>query len=383
MVRKYRLGQSRDAHDLDAPDAYAREGRAQSKRRQQTAERLSTEAEVHDPETMLLLPDAAPWAHLEEATLVCRHSQIVDLELAGRVSLRATLAGKLKGVKLVVGDRVKVSRVPVEAADPGLPQAGMPQAGMPQAGMPQAGMPQAQVVAVLPRRTLLKRGGIDDREPWQLICANADELWACAAVVDPPLRPGLLERAQTLALAAGMGFRVVVTKRDRASRKDTLPELDPLRAQGIPMVETSAKSGEGLDELRALLKGRSVALVGHSGVGKSSLVNALVPDHNLRTGDVSRYGTGRQTTTSARWLPAGEDATLIDTPGIRTLSVRGFPRTLLPAIFPEFPAEWLEDPMALDPEDESLGLDYPERLQSLQRLWSEMEERNPNQNVHR
>ena len=85
----------------------------------------------------------------------------------------------------------------------------------------------------MPRRTLLKRGGIDDREPWQLICANADELWVCAAVVDPPLRPGLLERAQTLALAAGMGFRIIVTKRDRASAKDTLPELDPLREQGV------------------------------------------------------------------------------------------------------------------------------------------------------
>ena len=63
--------------------------------------------------------------------------------------------------------------------------------------------------------------------------------------------------------------------------------------------------------------------------------------------------------------------------------MRGFPRTLLPTIFPEFPTEWLEDPMALDPEDEALGLDYPERLQSLQRLWLEMEERNPNQNIHR
>lgn len=363
MGRKYRLGQSRDAHDLDSPDAYAREGKAQSKRRQQSAERLTTEAESHDSDSMLLLPDAAPWAHLEEATLVWRHSQIVDLELDDRTPIRATLAGKLKGVKLVVGDRVRFSPVPLEAQDPDLPQ--------------------VQVVAVLPRRTLLKRGGIDDREPWQLICANAEELWVCAAVVDPPLRPGLLERAQTLALASGLGFRIIVTKRDRASSKDTLPELDPLRAQNLPIVETSAVTGAGLPELAELLKGRTVALVGHSGVGKSTLINALAPGLNQRTGDMSRYGTGRQTTTGARWLPCATGGTLIDTPGIRNLSVRGFPRTLLPAIFPEFPAEWLEDPMALDPEDEALGLDYPERLLSLQRLWLEMDERNPNQNVFR
>jgi len=243
--------------------------------------------------------------------------------------------------------------------------------------------PKAQVVAVMPRRTLLKRGGIDDREPWQLIAANADELWACAAVVDPPLRPGLLERAQTLALAAGLTFRIVVTKRDKASPKDTLPELDPLREQGVPIVETSATQALGLDPLKELLRDRVVVLVGHSGVGKSTLVNALIPELALKTGDMSRYGTGRQTTTTARWLPTPFGGTLIDTPGIRTLSVRGLDRGLLLTVFPELPTEWVEDPSGLDPEDEELGLDYPERLQSLQRLWEEMGERNPNQSSYR
>lgn len=371
MPRKFRLGQSREAHDLDHAEAYSRERTTDSKRRQRRAERLETGIEAHDAEAMLQLPDASPWAHLPEATLVQRHSQWVDLETADG-PLRATLGGKLKGVHLVCGDRVRYAPLEVEATD--------------------AKRPQAQVVAVLPRRTLLKRGGIDDREPWQLICANADELWVCAAVVDPPLRPGLLERAQLLALDAGLTFRVLITKRDRVSKKDTLPELDPLREQGVAIQETAALKGEGVEPLRALLQGKVVVLLGHSGVGKSTLVNALCPDVALKTGGLTKFGTGKQTTTAARWLPlkpeqGREAGVLVDTPGVRTLSVRGFDRALLAQVFPEFPPEALEDPCALDANDEEtldrLELAYPERLQSLQRLWQELEDRNPNQNVWR
>jgi ribosome biogenesis GTPase len=378
-MKKYRLGQSREAQDLDHREAYSHERGGESKRRQRQAERLETGIESHDATALLQLPDPEPWMHLPEATLVQRHSQWVDLELEDRGRMRATLSGKLKGVRLVCGDRVRYSAVPVEPDDPRFP------ASVNTRG--EGGSPEAQVVAVMPRRTLLKRGGGDDREPWQLICANADELWICAAVVDPPLRPGLLERAQVLALDAGLSFRVLVTKRDRAAKKDTLPELDPLREQGVTIHETSALNGEGIEPLRDLVKDRVVVLLGHSGVGKSTLVNALHPEAALKTGGLTRFGTGKQTTTAARWLPLASGGTLVDTPGIRSLSVRGFDRALLGQVFPEFPPEVMEDPMALDAEDEDtlvrLDLDYPERLQSLQRLWQEMDDRNPNQNVWR
>jgi ribosome biogenesis GTPase len=379
MARKFRLGQSREAQDMDHREVYSRERSADSKRRQRGLERLETGIEAHDAEGMLRLPDPTPWLHLPEATLIQRHSQWVDLELADRTVMRATLGGKLKGVRLVCGDRVRYSVVPVEPDDPKYP------AHLPVRG--DGGSPEAQVVAVMPRTSLLRRGGIDDREPWQLICANADELWICTAVVDPPLRPGLLERAQLLALDAGLAFRVLVTKRDRAAKKDTLPELDPLREQGIAIHETSALKGEGLDPLRQLLTDRVAVLLGHSGVGKSTLVNALHPEAALKTGGLTRFGTGKQTTTAARWLAMDGGGTLVDTPGIRTLSVRGLDRALLAQVFTEFPPEALEDPCALDAEDEAtldrLGLAYPERLQSLQRLWQEMDDRNPNQNVWR
>ena len=361
--KKFRLGQSRDANDLDGGEHYLRERAVESKRRQIRAERLATEVEAHDPDTMLHLPDPAQWSHLPQATIKQRHSQWVDLMLDEGSEIRATLAGKLKGVKLVCGDRVFFTNSPTETIDKKLPA--------------------AQAVAVLPRRSLLRRGGIDDREPWQLVCANADELWICAAVIDPPLRPGLLERAHALSLDANMPLRIIVTKRDKASLKDMLPELDPIRALKLPIIETSAKTGSGMDTLKELLHDRVAVLIGHSGVGKSTLVNALLPGCDLKIGEVSRYGTGRQTTTSANWLKTPLGGALIDTPGIRTLSVRGLSRELLFKVFPEFPPEWLEDPMALDPEDEELGIAYPERLSSLQRLWTEMADRNPNQNVYR
>jgi ribosome biogenesis GTPase len=377
MSRKYRLGQSREAQDLDHREAYSNERAADSKRRQRRAGQLETGIESHDSEAQLQLPDPSPWMHLPEATLIQRFSQWVDLELADGTTMRATLGGKLKGVRLVCGDRVRYSPVPVEPDDPRFPT---PQ-------FREGGSPDAQVVAVMPRRTLLRRGGGDDREPWQLICANADELWICAAVVDPPLRPGLLERAHVLALDAGLAFRVIVTKRDRASKKDTLPELDPLREQGVTIHETSAMKGEGLEPLRELLNQRVIVLLGHSGVGKSTLLNALQPELGLKTGGLTKFGTGKQTTTAARWLPVDSGGTLVDTPGIRSLSVRGFDRALLSTVFPEFPPGVIEDPSALDAEDEAtldrLDLAYPERLRSLQRLWAEMEDRNPNQNVWR
>ncbi len=359
MPRNYRLGQSRPAQDMDHREVYARERNAESKRKQNRADRLETGIEANDADTMLRLPDATPWMHLQEASLIQRHSQWVDLQLDDGAEIRASLSGKLKGVRLVCGDRVRYSALPLEPMD--------------------AKLPQAQVVAVMPRRSLLKRGGIDDREPWQLICANADELWVCAAVVDPPLRPGLLERAHALALSAGLGFRIIVTKRDLASPKDSLPELEPLREQGLVIVETSAAKGLGLAGLRDVLAGRTVVLAGHSGVGKTSLLNALAPGMDMKTGAMSRYGTGRQTTTSARWIPIPGGGVVIDTPGLRTLSVRGLDRSVLARVFPEFSSEWIEDPSGLDPEDEALDLDYPERLHSLKRLWEEMAERNPNQ----
>ena len=148
---------------------------------------------------------------------------------------------------------------------------------------------------------------------------------------------------------------------------------DPARIPALCQ-ELAPHRSDGTKPLRLMI-------MGIPNVGKSTLMNALVKRRVAAVGDEPAITKAQQR------YDLGPRTTLVDTPGVRTLSVRGFPRDLLAAVFPEFPAEVLEDPVAFDPDDEevldALGLDYPERLQSLQRLWSEMEERNPNQNVHR
>jgi ribosome biogenesis GTPase len=357
MNKKFRLGQSSHADEFGQTGS-RREGRGHSKRRQQQTSQLRAQIESHDSESMLTLPDATEWIHLPQGTVIQRHSQWIDFLGADGVPLRGTLSGKLRGVSLVCGDQIHYTHAS------------------------STGETLAQIQAVVTRRNLLKRGGIDDRHPWQLIASNLDEVWLCASVIQPALKPSLIERAQALALDAGIPLVVVITKSDELKATDDIPELEPLRSTAQRIIRCSAQSGEGLDHLQSQLPHRCIGLLGHSGVGKSTLLNRLINRDISRTGALTKFGTGKQTTTSARLIPTVEGGFLVDTPGFRNLSVRGISRHWLPNIFPEFTQEIFKDPHRFDPEDEDtlvhFGIDFPERLKSLQRLWSEMAEKNPN-----
>ncbi|HCG36841.1 MAG: hypothetical protein SGVNAXEH_000909 [Holophagaceae bacterium] len=357
MKKKFRLGQSSHANDFGETGS-RREGRSQSKRRQQQTSPQRAQIESHDSESMLALPDSTEWSHLPKGTVIQRHSQWVDFLGADLQPLRGTLSGKLRGVSLVCGDQIHYD-LAVKTSET-----------------------LAQIQAVVTRRNLLKRGGIDDRNPWQLIAANLDEVWLCASVLQPALKPSLIERAQALALDAGIPLIVVITKSDELKPSDEIPELEPLRSTTQRIVRCSSTSGEGLDLLQSLLPKKRIALLGHSGVGKSTLLNRMLNQTVSRTGGLSKFGTGKQTTTSTRLIPTLDQGFMVDTPGFRNLSVRGISRHWLADIFPEFSSAVLEDPLGFDPEDEEilmqLNLAFPERLKSLQRLWSEMAEKNPN-----
>ncbi|PKH39068.1 ribosome biogenesis GTPase [Nocardioides alpinus] len=180
----------------------------------------------------------------------------------------------------------------------------------------------ARIVEVVPRTTTLRRTADDDDPVERVIVSNADQLVVVTALADPEPRPRLIDRALVAAYDAGMAPLLCLTKADLAD-PETL--LSTYRSLGVPWVVTQLR-GEGagdLGELLDRLRGRTSVLVGHSGVGKSTLVNALIPDAHREVGIVNAVtGRGRHTSTSAYLLelPRG-DGWIIDTPGIRSFGL--------------------------------------------------------------
>jgi ribosome biogenesis GTPase len=178
----------------------------------------------------------------------------------------------------------------------------------------------ARIVRVAPRRSVLRRSA-DDTDPVErVIVANAEQLGIVTALADPPPRPRLIDRFLVAAYDAGLDPLLLLTKADLASPDDLLAAYNPLGVRylvtGRPLADAS------LDELRALLAGRISVLVGHSGVGKSTLVNALIPEAARAVGTVSPVtGRGRHTSSSvvALRLPGG--GWIIDTPGLRSFGL--------------------------------------------------------------
>jgi ribosome biogenesis GTPase len=176
----------------------------------------------------------------------------------------------------------------------------------------------ARIVEVDERRTVLRRTADDDDPVERVIVANADQLVVVAALADPEPRPRLIDRALVAAYDAGLQPLLCMTKPDLADPETLLSIYRPL---GVPHVVT--RRGGDLSEVRDRLHGKVSVLVGHSGVGKSTLVNALVPGSHRAIGHVNAVtGRGRHTSTSALMLPLpGDDGWIVDTPGIRSFGL--------------------------------------------------------------
>jgi ribosome biogenesis GTPase / thiamine phosphate phosphatase len=170
------------------------------------------------------------------------------------------------------------------------------------------------VTEVLPRTTLLARANLrGESEP---VVANVTQL---VVVVAPLPEPDyfVVDRYLCAATAAGIAGAVAVNKSDLDANKLDAAELDAFVAAGYRLTTCSAKARAGLDRLRALMSGAVSVLVGQSGVGKSSLVAALLPEVAVETGDLVREEEGRHTTTASRSYALASGGALIDSPGVR------------------------------------------------------------------
>jgi ribosome biogenesis GTPase len=225
---------------------------------------------------------------------------------AGEV--RAVLRGKAKrdSPRVVVGDRVQLEREAVGEFH--------------------------GIVRLEPRTTLLERR-VPEGRGTRPVAANIDEVFVVTATVDPAPIPQLIDRLLVVAEANSIPAAVVVNK----------IELDPgleliqrCRDAGYVVYPTSARTGEGINEFAAALKGRVSVVTGPSGAGKSSLLNAVQPGLKLRIGEISaRVRRGKNTTVSAVMLPLEAGGFLVDTPGFSEVGLWGIEPRELASCFPD------------------------------------------------
>ncbi len=194
----------------------------------------------------------------------------------------------------------------------------------------------ARIVRVAERTSVLRRTA-DDTDPFErVVVANAELLVIVTALADPPPRTGFIDRALVAAYAGKLHPLLCLTKSDLASPDELLTAYHDL---DLTVVVT--RHDQQPDELRALLADRVSALIGHSGVGKSTLVNELVPDADRTIGAVSSVGKGRHTSVTAVALPLPGGGWVVDTPGVRSLGLAHVSSADIVAAFEEFvePAE--------------------------------------------
>jgi ribosome biogenesis GTPase len=179
----------------------------------------------------------------------------------------------------------------------------------------------ATISAVLPRLTKFSRHGAGLDTDEQVLAANLDLVWITQAL-DRDINPRRLERYLAMAWAGGVDPVIVLTKADTCDDPEAARSSLGAAAAGAPLLITSSVTGEGIDELRAQLQpGRTIALLGSSGVGKSSLVNTLMGDAVMETAELRADGRGRHTTTRRELTLIPGGGLVVDTPGMRELQL--------------------------------------------------------------
>jgi len=176
---------------------------------------------------------------------------------------------------------------------------------------------EGTIEEVLERRSRLSRHDVMRPSTEQVIVANVDVLFVVQAAKDPDFNDMIVDKCTVMAAGNRLPLVIVINKSDLA-----VPDVSIYEKAGYRCLRTSAKTGQGVDELRGFLKGKTSVFMGPSGVGKSSLVNALDPELALKVGEVSRHGEGRHTTTWVELVPLA-GGLVADTPGMEFFTLWG------------------------------------------------------------
>lgn len=189
------------------------------------------------------------------------------------------------------------------------------------------------IVRVEPRRSVLCRTSRGRR---QIIVANVDQVLVVCSAAEPVLKPGLIDRYLVTSAQSGIPATIVINKIDLANPADLQPVIGVWSRMGYPVLMVSATTGQGIDELRRRVAAADSVVTGQSGVGKSSLLNAIDPSLELRTARVSEDSEkGKHTTTSAVLIPLESGGHIVDTPGIRQFQLWDVAREELEGCFRE------------------------------------------------
>lgn len=193
-----------------------------------------------------------------------------------------------------------------------------------------------RITEVLPRHSRLSRHSMAKRRE-QVLAANVDQVAAVFSVARPQPDVRLLDRLLAVAELHDLPSLIVVNKTDLAENGKIPPEFAAYAAIGYPVLPTCSKSGAGLDVLEERLAGRITVFTGPSGVGKTSLLNSIMPDLDLRVGAVGdRSGRGKHTTSAGLLIPIPGGGYLADTPGIQYFEPAGVDPADLAHAFREF-----------------------------------------------
>ncbi|MCC7054178.1 MAG: ribosome small subunit-dependent GTPase A [Gemmatimonadaceae bacterium] len=193
------------------------------------------------------------------------------------------------------------------------------------------------IAAIQPRRSQLARRAPGGAHGERIVAANVDQVLLVFAAANPEPHPRMIDRFLIIAEANDIAARVVINKSDLVSPESVRLRFADYERAGYPVHVTSTTTGRGLDALRGVLEDRTTVLSGPSGVGKSSLMNAMFAGLDLRVGEISQsVNKGRHTTVGALLHPLPGGGYVVDTPGLREIGMWGLTAEHLDGYFPEF-----------------------------------------------